>query len=146
MKKMRVLFVCKHNKFRSKVAEAYFKQINKNKNIIASSAGIIRGNLSSAERKALLVIKEFNINLKEKSQGLSIDLLRKQNLIIIVADDVPKIIFNKKEYINFKTTKIIVWKIPDNPGATSIVKLRKIVPAIMKKVDELNAGLQRRRK
>lgn len=143
MKKMRVLFICKHNLFRSKVAEAYFKQINKNKNIIASSAGIIRGNLSLTERQALLVVKEFNINLKGKPQGLSIDLLRKQNLIIIVADDVPKIIFDRKEYINFKTTKITVWKIPDNPGATSVVKMRKIIKAIMKKVDELNDDLEK---
>ena len=40
-----ILFVCKYNRFRSRVAEAYFKKINKNKNISVKSAGIIKGNL-----------------------------------------------------------------------------------------------------
>src|SRR3989344_2456178 len=127
MKKTRILFVCKHNKFRSKVAEIYFDMINKNKNIIADSAGIIRGDMPLVEKKVRLVAKE-----------LRIDLIRKQNMIIVVADDVPKNIFDRKEYINFKKTKIVVWKIPDNPGATSIVKLRKIIKAVMKKVEQLN--------
>jgi len=118
--------------------------INKNKNVIAGSAGIIRGD-SLIEKQVLFVAKEFNINLKGKPKGLSIGLIRKQNLIIIVADDVPKNIFDRKEYINFKTTKIIVWKIPDNPGATSIIKLRQIVKAIMKKVEQLNRDLEERK-
>ena len=142
MKKTRILFVCKHNKFRSKVAEIYFNMINKNKNVIADSAGIIKGNDSRAKEAA--TAKEFNIDLKGKPKGLSIELIRKQNMIIIVADDVPKNIFDRKEYINFETTKIIVWKIPDNPGATSRVKLRKIVEAVIKKVDELNKKLERK--
>ena len=144
MKKTRILFVCKHNKFRSKVAEIYFNMINKNKNVIADSAGIIKGNDSRAKEAA--TAKEFNIDLKGKPKGLSIELIRKQNMIIIVADDVPKNIFDRKEYINFKTTKIIVWKIPDNPGATSVVKLRKIVKAVMRKVEELNEELGGKKK
>ena len=66
-------------------------------------------------------------------------------MIIVVADDVPKNIFDRKEYINFKKTKIVVWKIPDNPGATSIVKLRKIIKAVMRKVEELNKELERKK-
>lgn len=142
-KKINILFVCKHNKFRSKVAEIYFNKINKNKNIIATSAGIIRGDLDRTKETA--VAKEFGIDLKGKPKGLSIDLIRKQNLIIIVANDVPKNTFDRKEYINFKTTKIIIWKIPDNPGATSTIKLRKIVKTVMKKVDELNKQLGAKR-
>ena len=145
MKKTRILFVCKHNKFRSKVAEIYFDMINKNKNIIADSAGIIRGDMPLVEKKVRLVAKEFGIDLKGKPKGLSIDLIRKQNMIIVVADDVPKNIFDRKEYINFKKTKIVVWKIPDNPGATSIVKLRKIIKAVMRKVEELNKELERKK-
>ncbi len=30
---MNIIFVCKYNRFRSRVAEAYFKKINKDKNI-----------------------------------------------------------------------------------------------------------------
>ena len=145
MKKTRILFVCKHNKFRSKIAEIYFNMINKNKNILADSAGIIRGDMPLVEKQVRLVAKEFGINLKGKPKGLSIDLIRKQNMIIIVANDVPKSTFDRKEYINFKTTKIIVWKIPDNPGATSVIKLRKIIRAVMKKVEQLNRELGRKK-
>ena len=143
MKKTKILFVCKHNKFRSLVAEAYFKKINKNKSIIVSSAGLIRGDLP-LEKKTAEAMKEFGLDVKRKPEGLSIDLIRKQNLIIIVADDVPKNTFDRKEYINFKTTKIIVWEIPDNPGATSIIKIRKIIKAVMKKVEQLNEELERK--
>ena len=43
-KKTNILFVCKYNRFRSKIAEAYFNKINKNKLVSVKSAGIIRGN------------------------------------------------------------------------------------------------------
>ncbi len=140
MKKTRILFVCKHNMFRSRIAEIYLKKINKD--IIASSAGLIRGYLP-LNKRCVSVAKEFGIDLKGKPRGLSIDLIRKQNLIITVADDVPKSTFNRKEYINFKKTKIIIWKIPDNPGATSRIKLRKIVRAIIKRITGLNKQLNK---
>ena len=143
MKKTKILFVCKHNMFRSKTADAYFNKINKDKNIVATSAGFIRGYFP-LNRREVAVAKEFGVNLSGKPRGLSTDLLREQNLIVIVADDVPNI-FNNKDYINPKTTKIIVWKIPDNPGATSIVKIRKIVKAIMKRVVELNKELEKKK-
>jgi len=136
-----ILFVCKHNKFRSKTAEAYFNKINKNKNNKAVSAGIIRGNLPLNKRE-VDIAKEFGIKLKGKPKGLSVDLIKKQNLIIIVADDVPKSIFNRKEYIDFKTTKIVWWKIPDNIGATNSSKIRKIIRSIIKRIDILNKELK----
>lgn len=142
---MRILFICKHNMFRSKTADAYFNKINKNKNIVATSAGLIRGYMPLNKRE-VSVAKEFGVNLTGKPQGLSIDLIKKQNLIIIVADDVPQSIFNNKNYINFKKTKVIVWKITDNVGATNLSKLRKIVKAIMKKVDELNKQLEKEKR
>ena len=40
---MNIIFVCKYNRFRSRVAEAYFNKINRNKNIHAYSRGVIRG-------------------------------------------------------------------------------------------------------
>lgn len=136
-----ILFVCKHNMFRSKIAEAYFNKMNKNKNLKVDSAGVIRGYLP-LDKKEVSIAKEFGIKLKGKPQGLSVDLIKRQNLIIIVADDVPKSLFNCKEYINFKTTKIINWKIPDNPGATDNNKIKKIIKLIIKKVEELNKKLK----
>lgn len=144
MNKTKILFVCKHNMFRSKIAEIYFKKINRNKDIVATSAGLIRG-YSPLEKREVIIAKEFGINLRGKPRGLSVDLVRKQNLIIIVANDVPNI-FNNKSYIDFKKTKVIVWKIPDDPGAKNLDKLRRIIKSIMKKIEELNNNLQRKEK
>ena len=40
---MKILFICKYNAFRSKVAESYFNKMNKNKKIKAFSRGFIMG-------------------------------------------------------------------------------------------------------
>ena len=152
---MRILFVCKHNMFRSKIAEIYFNKINKNKSDKAESAGVIRGYFPLNKRQ-VSIAKEFNIDLKGRPRGLSIDLIKKQNLIIIVADDVPKslfnrkgyinLLFNRKEHINFKATKIIKWNIPDNPKATNKAKLRKIIKLIIEKDEQLNKQLNKNEK
>ena len=38
----KILFICRHNRFRSKIAEGYFNKINKN--VKVKSAGIFIGN------------------------------------------------------------------------------------------------------
>jgi len=81
--------------------------------------------------------KEFGIGIKRKSKSLSVSLLKKQDIIVIVADDVPPIIFNNKFYLKSKL-KIIVWKIPDVKGKKSDEFLiRKDIKVIMEKVDNL---------
>jgi len=131
---MKILFVCKNNRFRSKIAEAYFKKINKNKNIKFSSAGIFRG--SPIKKQTKEIIKKFNIIIKGKPRTISTDLLKKQDLIIIVANDVPKSIFNKKYF-----KKIKIWKIPDS-YIVNKKKIEKIIKKIIKKVDKLNRRLK----
>ena len=142
-KKINILFICKHNIFRSKVAEAYFKKINKNKNITVESAGFIKGAWMS---KPLPVIRIINkqkfaaekrgFKLKIQSKELSIDLLRKQDLIIIISDDL-KNIFNEKEYMK-KNLKVRTWKIKDVKHTNyTEKKLDYTIDQIMKKVDKL---------
>ena len=138
----KILFVCKHNMFRSKIAEIYFNKINRNKSIKTESAGLIKGNLP-LDKQEVNVAKEFGIKLKGNPKGLSIDLIKQQNLIIIVANDVPKETFNKKEYINFKTTTIIKWKIVDKVDGDSDFKIRKIIKLIIGKVEQLNKELEK---
>jgi len=142
MKTKNILFVCKHNMFRSKIADAYFRKINKNKKIKVSSAGIIKG-FYPLNKNEVELAKEMGINMVGNPRGLSIELVKKQNLIVIVADDVPREIFDRKEYINFKTTKIVEWKVQDEPYADNFVKMKKIIKIIMKKVEELNQELER---
>ena len=137
---MNILFVCKYNRFRSLVAEAYFKKINKNKKIKVSSAGIIRGNPVS--KLSLRTSKELGIKINKKPKGISSKLLSRQDLIVIVADDVPKRIFKfaDKGYI----TRTVVWKIADVKGKdrTNINK-KKIIKEIIKRVDNLNRSLEK---
>lgn len=99
---MRVLFICKHNRFRSKVAEVLFRYYNKNKNNVARSRGIIKDIL--AAQSVVGVMKQRGIPLKDRiSRKVSNGDIRWADLIIVVADNADRK-FNKKT---------IVWKISD---------------------------------
>ena len=137
---MKILFVCKYNRFRSRIAEVYFKKINRNKKIKVSSAGLIKGYLP-LDRNQVRNAKEFGLNILGKPRTTSMEMLRNQDLIIIIADDIPKTIFNK----NWYKDKVIIWKIPDVKEGRDVEGNRKIIRAILKKVDELNKKLERRR-
>ena len=130
--------------FRSQVSKAYFNKINRNKNIKADSAGVIEGYLPLNEQQ-VSVARKLGIKLKGNPKGLSINLIKKQNLIIIVADDVPKSLFNCKEYIDFKTTKIIKWKVTDvfNDDIDFKEKIKEIIENIIKKVNILVKQLEK---
>ncbi len=118
---MNILFVCRFNRFRSKVAEAMFNKINKNKRFKARSAGIIKGNPISKEIKE--TARKFGILIQGTPIGLSSELLKWQDMTVIVADDVPKQVFrDNKKY----GKKIIIWKIPDADEETETDMLKRI--------------------
>ncbi len=133
---MKILFICKHNKFRSKVAEAYFNKINKNKKIRAISAGIIKGDLPF-EGIEVEVAKKFNLVFKGNPKSVSTELLRSVDKVIIVADDVPKKLFN----YDFLKGRVIIWRISDFFGRGGKVLIEKIIKRIIKKVDKLHKEL-----
>ena len=144
-KKINILFVCKHNVFRSRVAEVYFKKINKNKKITADSAGFIEADKLTKVEKGIVkrqrrIARKFGIEIKKNSKTLKISTLSKQDFIIIVANDVPNI-FNNKFYLK-PNLKVIVWKIPDIKQKKNEDKLiLKDIKEIIKKVDSLNKEL-----
>lgn len=105
---MNILFVCKYNRFRSQVAEAFFNQINTNKSLKATSAGIFKG--FSVDPVVFTVADEYGVKINGQPKAISVELIRNQDLIVIVADDVPISLFT--ENIKFKR-KTIVWEIPD---------------------------------
>lgn len=126
-----ILFICRHNMFRSKVAESYAKKLikeNKIKNIKVKSAGIIKGNyplMNYQKRESRLL----GIRIKGKPVGVSIKLLNWADKIIIVADDVPKQIF---EYFDNRYN-VKVWNIKDE-YIDNKQNLVKIIKSIMKNV------------
>lgn len=127
---MNILFICKHNKFRSKIAEAFFKKLNKNKGYKIKSAGIIRGR--HVNRKLKNYAKENGIHITSNPKSLTTNLVRWADLIILVADDVPESIFKNKE--------IKVWKISD-ADIEEKEKIKKIIQEIRTKVEELMKDL-----
>ena len=133
-----ILFVCKWNRFRSKIAESYFNKINKNKNFKAKSAGIIKG-WTPFDAYQVDEAKKLGINLKGKTQGIDTKLLKWQDLIIITANDIPETIFQSKVPITAlgnKKLEAITWKIPDVKfGDREACK--KAIQEIMFKVNNL---------
>jgi protein-tyrosine-phosphatase len=104
---MNILFVCKYNRYRSKVAAAFFNKMSSSKHK-AKSVGIIRGNLMSPSVKACA--KEYNLSIRGSPKPIDVPLLRWQDMIVIVADDVPASIFSESRKYG---KKVVVWKIPD---------------------------------
>lgn len=128
---MKVLFLCKHNKFRSRVAEAYFNKLNKKKKIKnrAKSAGfaIIPGRLDKWE---IIYCLKLGFDIRGKQKKLNQKLLNWQDLIIIVADDV-----RRSQIKNYKKYKIVVWKIKDTE-VTDKEGIKKIIKEIIKRIDD----------
>ncbi|MFH1802845.1 MAG: hypothetical protein ABH864_05365 [archaeon] len=102
---MNILFVCRYNRFRSVLAEGLFRKYSKKHKV--KSAGLIVGSPINTNTKR--IAKELKIQIKKSPEPLSSKLFSWQNLIIIIADDVPQIVFKKQT----NAKKVIVWKIKD---------------------------------
>jgi len=134
---MKIIFICKHNRFRSKTAEAYFKKINKNKNISISSGGLIKG--IPAARNVVKIGKELGFRISRKTRCLKEKDLVAADLLVITANDVPKELFKPR----FKN--VLVWKFPDTSQSNK-KEIKKIMRGIMQKIRELNKKLKSRKK
>lgn len=137
MEKINILFVCRYNRFRSRVAEAYFNRINKNKNIKVKSAGLIKGN--PLNPITVKVAKKLGLDIKGKTQGLSSKLMVWQNVTVIVADDVPKSVFNRNIKYGKKVIKLNIKDVSYKDEKA----IKKTIDKITKKVDSLNKQLER---
>ncbi|MFH1325294.1 MAG: low molecular weight phosphatase family protein [archaeon] len=134
---MKILFVCKYNRFRSQIAEQFFRKYSKNKNLEVSSAGLLEGRYP-LDKKETDIVKKFGIKINKKPETISVDKLMKTDLVIIVANDVPKSTFNcEGRYIQ----KIIVWKIPDN-FTEDKKRIEEIIKLIELKVKKLVKNLE----
>lgn len=131
---MKILFICKHNRFRSRIANSYFRKINKDKKIKVDSCGLIKG--IAVSKNVISVAKRYGINIEGKTKGLDEKSLLSRDIFIIVADDVPKSIlkrFNKK---------IIIWKIED-ASQSDKKAVEKVIKKIMNKVEKLIKDLMK---
>lgn len=132
---MKILFICKYNRFRSQIAETYFRKINKNNNIKSYSAGIIIGMPVAESVKTIAKKLGFSVNGKPK--GIQETLLKEIDLFVIVANNVPASLFKNI------TKKVVVWKIPDT-SQDNYQAIEIISKGIMKKVDSLVKSLRKK--
>ncbi len=139
---MKLLFVCKYNAFRSRVAEEYFKKISRNPEIKTKSRGIIMGGDSDSEQRRI-ARELLGVDIaKRKPLPLTIKDMKEADKIIVVADDVPMIIFNYSR-ANIRK-KVIIWKIRDEQKRNK-KNIKKIVLSIKRKVEGLNKMLKDRK-
>ncbi|VVB78200.1 Protein ArsC [uncultured archaeon] len=131
---MKILFICKHNKFRSKVSESIFNQLNKNKKILAESAGLIGSDHPTPE-SVVNVLMEKGYDLKDRiARRVDSSKINNYDLLVIVADNVDPAFFK-----NSFNGEIIWWKITDCID-TDIPGIRKRVDEIEEKVKVLARG------
>jgi protein-tyrosine-phosphatase len=134
MVKMKILFICKYNVFRSRVAEEYFREINKNRNISAMSRGIIMGGDSDPEQRGIAKkLLGIDINKRGALPVTQKDLIG-ADLIVIVANDIPRVVFDYHKGVLQK--KIVIWKIRDEQRRNK-KNINAIVLSIKRKVEEL---------
>lgn len=104
---MRILFICKYNRFRSKVAEAFFNKFNKNPRFKAESAGT-EPDFQKVVENVKKALREFKIDkVNENPRKINQNMIDKAGLIVIVAEEV-----NLDKYDTSKK-KVIKWEISD---------------------------------
>lgn len=126
----RILFVCKGNRFRSQLAEGFFKKLNKNKKYKATSCGVIKGRPIAWTVKK--VARKHKLRLS-KPKTISEKDLGKQDFIIIVADNVTPITFKAEK----RAGKVIKWWGVKDESVGNLKEIENKALIIRKKVKSL---------
>ncbi|MEK6895295.1 MAG: hypothetical protein AABX48_02135, partial [Nanoarchaeota archaeon] len=95
--------------------------------------GVFKG--IPVSENVLKIGKELNLKINKKTSGLDEKKIKGTDLVVIVANDVPRSIFKNK------TKKIIQWNIPD-VTQNNKEKIRFIAEQIVNKVKGLIEGLK----
>lgn len=94
------------------------------------------------DKEQIQISKEIlGINIIRRGKPIPITKkdLKEADLIIVVADDVPRIIFNYKR--NILQKKIVIWKIKDEQERNKN-NIKNIALQIKNRVENLNRSLQ----
>lgn len=130
-----VLFLCKYNRFRSKVAESLFNTLAKNSGDEARSAGIVSGLPISDD--IIRICAEEGCAISNPPQGLTHQLNMWADKIVIIEDRISPEIFNEEKTNDGK--EILQWKIEDI-AEDDHANRRKKIGQIKAKVEELING------
>jgi protein-tyrosine-phosphatase len=128
---MKILFVCKHNRFRSKVAECIFGELNKNSKNSAESAGILLDPVRPYIADSVVkVMKEKGYSIEGKPEQFNKKMLKAFGMLIIVANNIEEELFS-----DFKG-RVMRWNIFDCDEC-NINSIKKIIDEIERKVRDL---------
>ena len=122
----KILFVCRYNRFRSRIAAAYFKRLHSNFEI--KSAGLVRGN--PVDKNQIKVAREFRLNISGRPKAMSSKILEWADKIIVVA---VKVFDDGKG--NYEKVKILRVK---DTGKNSISTMRRVAKDVIKAIEGLN--------
>ena len=123
-----ILFVYRYNRFRSKIAEAYYN--SKNPENPSKGAGYFPGIPLSQD--IFDCANSFGLELEDKTQGLNHDLIMWSDTIIVIDHADPMNVF--EDYINNDGKNVTHWDIPDIQD-DSVEKRKSTAKEIMKKID-----------
>ena len=137
---MKILFICRYNNFRSKVAKLFFDKLNKNPTVETKASGLIKAVHYSREQQQE-ALNKFGIRLEGVSELLDEDLYHWPDKIILVGDDIPATFFKE---LKAEGTEIIVWKLKDIlPNDLDYKeKTQKLTESILKEVKKVEKELQ----
>ena len=127
MRKIKILFICKWNRFRSKAAEAILDKISDGR-FEVRSAGIFLYREPFVPKIVISLLKEKNYSVR-KMNSVKVDdeLIEWAVKIVVVADDVPDI---------FPKEKTIRWEIKDISDEEDFEGTRRTIEKIEKRVRE----------
>ena len=131
---MNILFVCKHNRFRSKVAEAFFRHHYKGNSVKAKSAGTVLDLMNPyIARNVTRIMRDKGISMRDDG-AVRIDsfILNWANKIIIVGDNVASEMFKDKD--------VAFWPIGD-ASEEDVETISRRVDEIEKKIIEFTNSL-----
>ncbi len=139
---MKLIFICKHNVFRSRVAEEYFKKTNKDPKIKVISRGLIMGGQSDPAQREIAK-KLLGIKIEgRKPVPLTLPELIGADLVIVVANDIPSVVFDYQRITIEK--KVVIWNIKDEQLQNK-ENIKRTILSIKEKVDQLNKKLEKKR-
>ena len=136
---MNILFVCKWNRFRSKAAEGIFNKVNDNSEVTAKSGGLFPDVPVSED--IITAGEAIRVTISKDQNGLPHELLMWSDYIIVVADDVPVVIFD--DLVNNDGKKVLHWKIRDIQGSNvdqrkeTMVEIDRHIVSLLRDCDNL---------
>jgi protein-tyrosine-phosphatase len=133
---MKILFICKYNRLRSKIAEALFIHYNKNKENEVKSAGIRTYFMSPfIVEKAKKLLEQRGVKVENDNSMMINDYLIKwAEKIVIVANDVDPRLFPKD--------KTEVWEVNDieeKEDKILSMKIDEIEKKVIDLIEKLNS-------